>query len=707
MDLPSLKNAMRLGIPAIVVLAGTVLGPNPLRAQVTQPSAEIRDTVVFELQAVTVDVTRARQQLSRVPQAVTLIGPREIQLAQRRATLDEALRGIPGVFVVNRHNVTVGEGIRLNIRAPMARLGTRGLQLLQDGIPLTMADGTTLPNNLDLGSAGLVEVVRGPSSVQYGNSAGGVVSVETELPSDRPFVVHPELQFGTHGYNRQQIRAEGTAGALGYVANFNRLEMAGFRPNSASEIRRMNMVARSELSDGTLLRGVFNLFDMPFGENPSTMALEDARDAPFTTRQAAIDGGWGKSVRQGQGGLTLDHSLGGGHEVRVLGWGMWRDNWNPIPGRIIGLSRTGGGLRSEYRGGRGIASVPIEWVAGVDYAYQRDDRREHGNLGIAEGGGRAVEGDLRLEQVETVRSVGPFAQFTVTPSPAWSLSAGVRYDAYRFVADDRFLADGDQSGTRNLDAASPMVGITYAPHPLFNVYANLATAYQTPTTVELSNRPDDLGGFNEELEPEYLRSIELGVRGALRPVRLRYELAAYLSTVENALLRYESPGEMIFFRNAGRSSRDGLELALEWEPVRALVARLAYTYQDFRFKRYTSGGQDFSGNREPGAPPHMLFAGVRHTAPFGLSSVVDVRWMDAYPVNDANTAENWAFTVVDARFALDGLVGSARIRPFLGIDNLFDERHNPSVTLNAFGNRFYEPGPGRTFYLGLAMGAGL
>jgi iron complex outermembrane recepter protein len=76
-------------------------------------------------------------------------------------------------------------------------------------------------------------------------------------------------------------------------------------------------------------------------------------------------------------------------------------------------------------------------------------------------------------------------------------------------------------------------------------------------------------------------------------------------------------------------------------------------------------------------------------------------------VNDANTAENWAFTLVDARFSMNRQVGGIGLRPFLGIENLFDTRHNPSVTLNAVANRFYEPGPGRTVYLGLSAGAGL
>jgi len=86
---------------------------------------------------------------------------------------------------------------------------------------------------------------------------------------------------------------------------------------------------------------------------------------------------------------------------------------------------------------------------------------------------------------------------------------------------------------------------------------------------------------------------------------------------------------------------------------------------------------------------------------------VDIRWTDAAPVNDANTATNWAYTVVDVRAALDRGVRRWGVQPFAGIDNLFDERYNGSVTVNAAGGRYYGPSAGRSFYVGLRVGAGM
>jgi iron complex outermembrane recepter protein len=670
----------------------------PVATQEPQDTALAR----YELPAVVVKVTRARQDPARVPQAVSVLGTSEIQLARRQASADEALRQIPGVFASNRHNP--GEGIRLSIRAPYPPFGTRGLHLVQDGVPLTMADGTTPePNNVTLGSAGLIEVIRGPSSVLYGNSAGGVVSVETEHPPLRPLSIIPEAQIGSHGYRREQLKAGGTGAGVGYLVGLSRIRSEGYRARGQAEVRQANLHAQAALPSGTLVRGVFNLYDMPFGGNSSTLDLATARSDPTSVRPLAVNHGLGKSVTQGQLGVSLEQVVGAGHLVRVNAWGLRRDNLIAVPHRIVDLDRSAAGFRSEYRGEASTALAPLAWIAGLDLSQMADDRREFANLGVAGLALRERIGARQMDQLEEVRSFGPFAQIILTPHPHWSFTGGFRYDRYDFRASDRFQGGGDQSGQRTMSAASPMVGVTYNPVGGLNLYANLATAYQTPTTVELSNRPDGLRGFNQDLQPEYRRSAEAGVRGSLDAWGIRYEVAGYRMSVDSALVKFEDVTERSIYRNAGRSARNGLEVLLSWRPAAVLDARLAYTYQDFRFLRFRPGEQDFSGNVEPGAPPHSVFAGAGILAPFGIRTDVEFRWVDGYPVDDANTAWNWSYRVLDLRMGIDRSWRGVFLRPFAGIDNALDERYNGSALLNAFGGNYFEPAPGRAFYGGLLV----
>ncbi len=655
----------------------------------------------------TVTVTRAEQSLSVVPQAVSVVSGEEIQFGQRRATPAETLRAIPGVYAQNRHDFSKTGGIRLNIRSPLPRgFGMAGIQLIQDGIPLTTADGTTQPTNINLGSTGRIEVIRGPSSVLYGNSAAGVVAFRTEFPPSRPLVITPDFQFGSYGYERQAVKVQGSSGRVGYLVDVSRIATDGYRQHSAGEVRQANVVIRTELTPKTELRGIFNLFDLPFGQSSSTLTRSDAMDNPQSVRSLAIAQGWGESATQGQGGIAFEHRFGGGQSLRASGWGMWRDVVNPIPFRIIQLGRTGSGFRSEYSGAVRIGTVPVTWTAGVDASSQNDDRVEFVNEGAGDDG-MAEEGRQLVDQAEKVFSLGPFAQVNFQPQPQWTVTAGIRYDYFDFEVTDLFLSDGDQSGGRTMDAFSPMAGVTYAATDELNVYASLSTAYQTPTTVELSNRPTGEGGFNTDLEPEDVRSLEFGLRGLVPESRLHYGVAVYFATLKNTLIQFEREDEQTFFRNAGESTRNGLELLLDWTPVPSVKTRLAYTYQDFEFTRFVTDNADFSGNQEPGAPPNRLFAEVSFETEFGLRSVVNYEWMDAYAVNNANSESNWASHVVNLRFALARLWKKVDLHPFLGIDNVFDERYNGSTIPNAFGRRYYEPSPGRELFFGLTISGGV
>jgi iron complex outermembrane receptor protein len=47
----------------------------------------------------------------------------------------------------------------------------------------------------------------------------------------------------------------------------------------------------------------------------------------------------------------------------------------------------------------------------------------------------------------------------------------------------------------------------------------------------------------------------------------------------------------------------------------------------------------------------------------------------------------------------------ARVSPFLGISNLFNRLYVGSVVINAAGGRYYEPAPGRSFYIGVSVAA--
>jgi iron complex outermembrane receptor protein len=677
---------------------GALLAPQALNGQEAEAPP---DTIA----PIIVDVTRSERELERVPYAITVLDKTEIQLAERGASIEEALRAVPGVVAQNRTHFALGDRLMIRGVGGRAQFGVRGIEVLADGIPQTMADGQATLESLDLDSAGRIEVLRGPASSLFGNAAGGVLSYTTEDFWPAPVGAGPQLLVGSYGFVKANIKLSGSTGDFGYFLNGVMASSKGFREHAEADLYRLNGVASTRLSPSSELRFVGNFLDVPFAQNPGSLDSTTARDDPQSARAFNVAQGTGKEIRQGQAGIKWRQVVGRG-QIDVSGWGLGRDVWNPIPARIIDLSRTGAGLRGNWVNSSDLGPLPLRSMLGIDLDLQRDDRREFSNEGVDEPGGRAQSGALQLNQRERVSSVGPFAEADLELSPEWRLTAGGRYDWFTFEVDDRFLSDGDDSGRRTFGHFSPMLGLQVSPEPWLNLYANFSTAFQTPTASELSNLPDGSGGLNPDLEPEDLSSLEAGARGTVPAARLGYEVTAYVARVENALVPFQGPTDETFFRNAGRVSRSGAEIRVDWLPLSGLSGTLALTFQNFRFDDFVVDSVDFAGNREPGIPERLLYANISYTAPIRLRIEADFRWVDAYYVNDANTATNWAWTTLDLRILLDRDVGGVRLQPYLGLDNIFDVRYNGAVIPNGFGERYFEPAPGRQVFAGMAVPLG-
>lgn len=677
---------------AAVLLAAAL----PTAAQETPP-----DTAPRGVGDLTVTVTRTPVDLRRASHAVSVVDARRATARERRTSLAEVLHTVPGVQVSDRRNFSLGDRVVMRGVGSRAQFGVRGIKVIVDGVPLTLPDGQTTLTNLDLGSAARVEVLRGPASALYGNAGGGVLRVTSGGFADAPLAPTARLTAGQDGFRTQELGASGRAGGWDWLLHARHLETDGWRRHAAAETWRANLVARKRLGERGELRAVLNAFDMPFGENPSTLPRERALEEPRAARDFIVAQGAGESASQLQAGATLRTPLGGGLDLRASAWAAGRDLRNPIPGRIIDLERLTGGARVEVDGGPD-RTPGVAWTAGLDAEVQRDDRRESENLGVGADGGRAEAGAVLLDQRETVAYAAPFLRVRARPSTALSLTGALRLDAYRFEADDRRLADGDDSGRREMAQISPSLGLAWTPREGTTLYANLATAFETPTTSELSNRPDGRAGFHPELDPQETRSLEAGVRLSL-PGSVRVEAALYDAAVDRALVPREGPGGQVFFRNAGRLSRRGAELSTAWRPAPRWEAVLAYALQDYRFDRFRTADGDFSGNDEPGVPGHRVDASLTGTLPGALRLEVDATWVDAFPVDDANTAFDVSRRTVDLRLGREAAAGGWRLRPFLGIDNVLDERYNASVVPNAFGGNYFEPAPGRRVYGGLEV----
>ncbi|MDZ7779110.1 MAG: TonB-dependent receptor [Gemmatimonadota bacterium] len=641
------------------------------------------------------------------PHAVTVAEGEELRRGSADAFLEEALRAVPGVQIQNRFNFAVGERLSIRGFGPRAQFGIRGVRALVDGIPATLPDGQSTLDHLDLSSLGRVEVLRGPNATLYGNAAGGVLHFRTIDPSRQPSGARFGTTAGSHGLLTVQGSANGDVGEGGYRFGFNHLEYDGFRRDPVADdgstygkARRstVNGVASVPAGGGTL-RFVVNGVDLD-ADNPGSLPEEMVGNEDRSAWAFNVRSRTRKEVRQGQLGATWSERSGA-RTTELSVWGIRRELENPIPGTVIGVDRNAGGSRAIVNRPIGLDFGTLTLGAGAELEIQRDDRVNWENDG-------GSKGALTLSQLEQVRAAGLFGQLRLDFDGGISLLGGLRYDRIRFSADDRFVEDGDpdDSGSRTMSAISPSGGVVVDAGSGIELFGSVARSFESPTTTELVNRPTGAGGFNPELEPQTGVTFEGGVRA--RRARWALEATLFRTDLEGELISFEVPTDpgRQYFRNAGASHHTGWEVTAEGTPFPNAEVRVSYTRVDARFERYITDSEDFSGNRIPGLAPHRLDAlgSLTHGSGF-----VEVRalYQDDVPTNDAGDTTADAYVIADLRAGLERVgSGSARLSPYVAISNLFDRRYTGSVTVNAFGGRYFEPGPGRTFRVGVDVSWG-
>ncbi|CAN5790513.1 TonB-dependent receptor [soil metagenome] len=673
-------------LPASLALAGAAAGQE-----------ERRDTAVVQIAPVTVTVLRTPVEVGRAPYAVAANDRIRIQRGQPGLGLDEALRGIPGVQVDNRYNFAVGERISVRGFGARAQFGVRGVRVLVDGIPATLPDGQTALSHVDLSTVTRAEVIRGPASALYGNTAGGVVQLETAEPPHLPLSQEARLTAGSNGLLRLHSSTGGRTGGTSYLLNASRLDYGGYREFSSGRNTFIGGRIGHEAGRDEF-RLVFSGVNSD-AENPGSLSLanlEEDRTQAFVTNRLQQTG---KQAKEAQVGGIWNRQLPTG-SLQSTVYGIRRNVVNPIPTAIIDLDRWAFGARTLMQGTAGQGQW-LRWGTGVEADRQRDQRQNFTNV-------QGARDQLRLDQLEHVTNLAGFAQITATPDDRLTILGGLRYDWFRFDVSDFFItaSNPDDSGSRTMDAISPSIGVSYRLVDELHVYANIGTSFETPTTTELANRPDGAGGFNPLLEPQRALSSEFGTQGRLGGY-LAYQLALYRARISNSLIPFEvpeSPGRQ-FFRNAGSALHRGVEAGVTVAATRRLRVDGAYTYTDARFEEYATASATFDGNRVPGVAPHRVEVSTTLEQGRGWYATTEVRHLSSIPVNDANSAVSPAYTIADLRAGHTNLLASPRIRiaPFLGITNLFNTEYNTAVAVNAFGQRFFEPGPGRSLYAGASI----
>ncbi|MEO8634136.1 MAG: TonB-dependent receptor [Gemmatimonadales bacterium] len=698
---------------------------SPLAAQSPTARDSIgRDSAKVTLEEITVTVTRTAEKLSRIPAAVDVVDRREIHGAQSTLGLDESLNNLPGVYVANRYNYSLDQRLAIRGAGSRANFGVRGVKVVLDGVPQTLPDGQSQLTNVDFGNIRRIEVLRGASSSLYGNASGGVLNLTSEPAAPGTFSQSIRAEGGSFGLFRIQGRSSARRGAASGTLSLSHTSVDGFRQRSQAQLTQLNLGGDVVIGSATNIGLRFGYTDAPKAQNPGALTAAEVRANPDSAAGNNILRKADKDVSQGQLSLAVTHFTGRG-SVTASAFGIVRNLRSPqaIPptggtqgptiGTISHIDRAVGGLRFSTEQHLGAADRAPRVTVGVDLQRMQDDRSLFRAVA-------AVQDTLLLDQRETVTEVGPFAQLRWSPVTEIEIVTGGRYDAVKFSVDDHHLTDGtDNSGSRTMSAFSANAGLSYVQDQRLSPYVNISTAFETPTTTELANQPNSTGGFNSLLDPQRTVNYEIGARGVAGPVT--YSAAGFISRVSNAIVQYREVSGRAYFANAGQVKNDGIELGLSARLAEQLRLFTAYTYSNFRYGRYrivTGAVTDtLDGKQLPGIPKAFIRFGLRAGPVRGVALDIDHTMSAAVFADDKNTqyVNGWGkaspttingigLGVTNLRLSWEGKSGSAWLRPFLGVNNLWDRTYVSSLTVNATFGRVFEPAPGRNFYLGGEIG---
>lgn len=649
--------------------------------------------------------------LQALPTSATVLDAEQLRDRQLQVNLSEGLSGVPGLQIKNRQNYA--QDLQLSVRGYGARstFGVRGVRLYVDGIPATMPDGQGSLSHIDIGSLERVEVLRGPYSALYGNSAGGVVSMFTETPEGAPFV-DGGVSFGSNGQQRFAAKAGGqTEQGVSYLLSASRFMTDGYRDHSAADRNTANAKLSTTIGDDARLTIVANTMKSS-AQDPQGLTWEQYRADPRQSSGVAEEFNTRKSLEQTQVGATYERQLNAQHSVALTAYAGHRsmEQFQSIPkfpqtnnpghaGGVIDMSRDYAGLDARWTGQFTDAPVPVTVTAGLALDYVQEDRKGYENF---VGNNLGVQGLLRRDEKNTITNTDPYVQASWKLAPTWTLDTGLRYSRVKFKVDDDYIngaANPDDSGSTRHNQFLPVIALSHALTANDTFYGSVGRGFETPTLAEMSYRAGGASGMNTSLQPSVSTQYELGYRQRLTgDVKGMWSAAVFHSSTEDEIVTDTNSGGRTTYKNAGKTRRYGAELQGDIQLSKQWDMQTAYTYLNADFRE-----GDNAGRMLPGLSKHNLFVGLNYRPNAQWRMGLSAQHASQVFVNDKNSEAAPAFTVAAASVGYTQEFGAWTLNAFARVDNLFDRQYVGSVIVNDGNGRFFESAPGRNWATGVNL----
>jgi len=280
------------------------------------------------------------------------------------------------------------------------------------------------------------------------------------------------------------------------------------------------------------------------------------------------------------------------------------------------------GLRSQSVLGAAADVSHSHFVQGSELGYLNADRSITGVGAFGDGvSGGNVDGapyDTRVDLSGRTRVLSLFASTVLTLAPGTQLTLSGRYNRGSVRNRDAITPGGmpgSLDGDHRFSRLNPALGLTVAPAAGLNAWLGISQGSRYPSAIELGcadpanpcKLPNAFAG-DPPLKQVVTTTVEAGLRSAAGSGALAWSLGVFRADNRDDLLFVaDDAAGFGYFKNFGRTRRQGVELSLSVQPAKGLALGVHLTLLDasYRTAELVNGASNSSNDAAGAGLPGM------------------------------------------------------------------------------------------------------
>jgi len=645
-------------------------------------------------------VAQQKEQLNATTGSVGFVDSKRYQDSYAQ-TLRDVLKDSPGVFVQTRY----GQELRLSIRGSGISRGfhTRGVEILQDGIPTNLADGSGDFYQIDPMALRSTEIYKGGNGLAYGASTlGGAVNfvTPTAYTALSPNILR--LEGGSFGTVRGNAQVSGVIGDTDFMVNGTVTRADGYRDHSITKSEAFNTNIGYRLSPDVETRFYVGSFNVD-QELPGALSLNDALKNPTKANAAALTGDQARNSQTQRVANRTSFKMGSG-KLDVDSWAIHKNLFHPIF-QVIDQDGWTFGLAPRYVTAFNVAGNHNELITGARFYGGNNTALQFNNV-------NGSRGAQRLNARQDAYNYEAYVEnrYWFVPQVALMTGAKAFYNARNYT--DKGGLTGNLTpkyDTAEYYDVNPKAGFLWQPEKDIQAFIDVTRSQDVPDFTDLTQTTATTTRF-VPLKTQDAWTLEIGTRG--HKGIFGWDATAYRSWVKNELIQFTTnvniPASTF---NANDTIHQGLELGGSMDILHHLASssdddvlsvNQLWNYSDFTFQN----DRQYGNNRIAGTPEHVLRTEVayKHSNGFYLTPAVDWVPEGAY-ADQANTLKAPGYVLLGLK---TGVQLDNGILFYIDARNLTDERYVSDISTitdaRTASTAIFYPGEGRSVFAGVRYG---